>query len=278
MSETDRYFLGIGDFSRFTMLSVRMLRHYDERGLLTPDHIDPYNGYRFYSPAQLRVAGRIRGLRDVGCGIAQIAELLPLFEDVDALRDLLEDHGRSLAATAAKIADQQALLNTILNQIKETAMSITVETRTIPALNQIALRRTVANYHAEGALWGEFSNTLKSPGSPLTMAQLGPRFGATFYDTDYRETDIDMAVWCEYAGETTPDEPLSRLCLGEQLVAWATLYGSYEGTAAVCEAIGAWIADQGLSLAGPMFNIYIVGPSQDPNPDNWVTEINYPVA
>ena len=278
MSETDRYFLGIGDFSRFTMLSIRMLRHYDERGLLVPDHIDPHNGYRFYSPRQLKVAGRIRGLRDVGCGIAQIAELLPLFEDVDSLRTLLQDHARSLDAAATKIADQQALLSTILNQIKESAMSITVETRTLPAISQIALRRRVADYHAEGDLWGEFSAALKSPDSPVTMSQLGPGFGATFYDTDYRETDIDMAVWCEYRGEATPPAPLSRLAVAECRVAWATLYGSYEGTGAVCEAIGAWIADQGLKLAGPMFNLYLVGPSQDPNPDNWVTEINYPVA
>ncbi len=28
--------LGIGDFSRYAGLSVRMLRHYDERGLLAP--------------------------------------------------------------------------------------------------------------------------------------------------------------------------------------------------------------------------------------------------
>jgi len=31
-------------------------------------------------------------------------------------------------------------------------------------------------------------------------------------------------------------------------------------------------------LAGPMFNIYLVGPSQDPNPDNWVTEVNFSIA
>ena len=277
MSETDQYMLGIGEFSRFTTLSVRMLRHYDERGLLIPDHIDPFNGYRFYSPSQLKVAGRIRGLRDVGCGIAQIAELLPLFDDVDTLKTLLQDHGRSLEAAAAKIADQQALLSTILNQIKESAMSITVETRTIPAMNQIALRRTVNNYHAEGVLWGEFSGALMAL-DPTLMSRLGPRFGATFFDTDYRETDIDMSVWAECSPNIAVTDPLNTLFVGEQKVAWATLYGSYEGTSAVCEAIGTWISDQGLSLAGPMFNIYIVGPSQDPNPDNWVTEINFPVA
>jgi DNA-binding transcriptional MerR regulator len=277
MSNTEQYFLGIGDFSRFTLLSVRMLRHYDERGLLVPDYVDPANGYRFYSPGQLKVAGRIRALRDVGCGITQITELLPLFFDADAVRAKLEEHGHSLEVAAQKIADQQALLSTILNQIKESDMSITVETRTLPALTMVALRETIADYHSEGELWAQFSEQLKTPGSQW-MSHLGPRFGATFYDSDYRESDIDMAVWAEYSGDQTPPAPVTLVTAQEQQVAYATLYGSYEGTAAVCEAIGTWIAAQGLTPTGPMFNLYIIGPSQDPNPDNWVTEINYPVA
>ena len=43
----------IGEFSRLAMVSVRMLRHYDEIGLLTPNTVDPYTGYRYYSAGQL---------------------------------------------------------------------------------------------------------------------------------------------------------------------------------------------------------------------------------
>jgi len=46
----------------------------------------------------------------------------------------------------------------------------------------------------------------------------------------------------------------------------------------VCAAIGAWIAEHGYTPDGPMFNIYVVGPTDDPNPANWVTDINYPIA
>ena len=84
-SESD-HLLRIGDFSRFTTLSVRMLRHYDQVGLLVPVHVDPSSGYRFYGPNQVRTASRIRTLRDAGCGIGQIAELLPLFDRTEELR------------------------------------------------------------------------------------------------------------------------------------------------------------------------------------------------
>jgi effector-binding domain-containing protein len=56
------------------------------------------------------------------------------------------------------------------------------------------------------------------------------------------------------------------------------LYGSFDGMSAVAEAIGEWIASHGHTLAGPMFNLYVVGPSEDPNPEHWVTEANYPIA
>jgi len=277
MSETDAtYLLGIGDFSRLAMLSVRMLRHYDQRGLLVPAHTDPFNGYRFYAPTQLRTAGRIRALRDAGCGIDQIAQLLPLFGNTAALRTALTEHAASLTAAAQQIAHQQSLLDTICQQLEEPAMSYPVEQRTIPARRVLSLRRTVANYHAEGELWGEFARLTMPEGKGL--GPFGQTFGATFFDPDFKEAYVDMAVWGELTKEVAPPAGCVVADLPAQQVAAATMYGSYEQTGAVCQAIGTWIADHGYTLAGPMFNIYLVGPSQDPNPDNWVTEVNFPIA
>ena len=45
--------LKIGEFSKLTNISVRMLHHYDEIGLLKPIKIDAQNGYRFYSVSQV---------------------------------------------------------------------------------------------------------------------------------------------------------------------------------------------------------------------------------
>ena len=49
----------IGEFSKLSRISIRMLRHYDEIGLLVPEHIDPWTGYRQYAAAQLLTASRI---------------------------------------------------------------------------------------------------------------------------------------------------------------------------------------------------------------------------
>lgn len=39
----------IGDFSKLSMLSIRMLRHYDGLGLLTPEKTNAFTGYRYYA-------------------------------------------------------------------------------------------------------------------------------------------------------------------------------------------------------------------------------------
>ena len=41
----------IGEVSRATGLSKDTLHFYDKIGLLSPDHVDPQNGYRYYSLA-----------------------------------------------------------------------------------------------------------------------------------------------------------------------------------------------------------------------------------
>ena len=58
--------LKIGDFSRLARISVRMLRHYDEIGLLAPSETDCFTGYRYYDESQLAIAYRITALRDMG--------------------------------------------------------------------------------------------------------------------------------------------------------------------------------------------------------------------
>ena len=39
--------LKIGDFSKLSRVSIRMLRHYDEIGLLAPGKVDAFTGYCF---------------------------------------------------------------------------------------------------------------------------------------------------------------------------------------------------------------------------------------
>ncbi|WP_312373120.1 MerR family transcriptional regulator, partial [Lachnoclostridium sp.] len=77
--------LRIGDFSKLSRISIRMLRHYDEIGLLVPENIDVLTNYRYYSECQLPIADRITALKDMGFSLASILEILKNYEDSKAL-------------------------------------------------------------------------------------------------------------------------------------------------------------------------------------------------
>ena len=73
--------LKIGEFSKLSRVSIRMLRYCDAIGLLKPAETDRFTDYRYYSEAQLPVVCRITALRDMGFPLADVRALLPVYGD-----------------------------------------------------------------------------------------------------------------------------------------------------------------------------------------------------
>jgi DNA-binding transcriptional MerR regulator len=65
----------IGELSRRTGISVRMLRFYEEEGLLRPSR--RMSGYRDYGPLEEQLARRIRMFSNAGLKLDSIRTLLP---------------------------------------------------------------------------------------------------------------------------------------------------------------------------------------------------------
>jgi DNA-binding transcriptional MerR regulator len=68
--------LKISEFARACNVSTQTLRYYDAEGILSPDVIDPYSGYRYYSPDKIEVFRRIQTYKDAGFALDEIKELL----------------------------------------------------------------------------------------------------------------------------------------------------------------------------------------------------------
>ena len=109
--------LKIGDFSKLSRISIRMLRHYDELGLLTPETIDPFTGYRYYSEAQLFAAGRISALKDMGFKLCDAAEVLRCWEDREALEGCLLAQRELSRLRPKEAAKRLRLLDTALERL-----------------------------------------------------------------------------------------------------------------------------------------------------------------
>jgi len=69
----------IGAVARATGASARLLRYYEEQGLLQPTRLP--SGYREYGPADIAAVRNIRSLLAAGLPIRVIAEVLPCICD-----------------------------------------------------------------------------------------------------------------------------------------------------------------------------------------------------
>jgi len=102
--------LNIGEFARLGQVSPRMLRHYDETGLLKPSRVDSQTGYRSYEVAQLGRLHRLLALRDLGLSLEQIQPMLDDDPSVEQLRGMLR---LRQAQIEREVTDEQARLRRV---------------------------------------------------------------------------------------------------------------------------------------------------------------------
>jgi DNA-binding transcriptional MerR regulator len=109
--------LTIGELVRRTGVSHRLLRHYEEQGLLTSDRTA--GGHRLYAPSAVEAVRRIRVLLDAGLPTRVIRQIAPCFDDAGAridacVAELLRAHAHKLQERMAELAAQRSLVLTLL--------------------------------------------------------------------------------------------------------------------------------------------------------------------
>jgi DNA-binding transcriptional MerR regulator len=104
--------LRIGEFAQLARVSIKMLRHYDEIGLLVPAHVDPVTGYRSYTLDQVERVHRIVALRELGFSLGDVGRLIagPGSAYREALGSLRDEVERRIANDRARIAAIDASL------------------------------------------------------------------------------------------------------------------------------------------------------------------------
>ncbi|MDE6620499.1 MAG: MerR family transcriptional regulator [Lachnospiraceae bacterium] len=80
----------IGEFSKMTGMPISVLRHYDKEGLLCPDYVDHFSGYRYYSADQIRQVHKIELLKGGGLSLKEIKDILRNADDNKLIKDILE--------------------------------------------------------------------------------------------------------------------------------------------------------------------------------------------
>lgn len=111
----------IGELTKRTGVPTRMLRYYEEQGLITPRRLD--NGYREYDDYLVNRVRKIRGLLDSGIPTRIIGDMLPCLNDTEAtvvadpdpeLRELLVEQRDKMAERISFLEQNRAALTRYL--------------------------------------------------------------------------------------------------------------------------------------------------------------------
>ena len=276
----------IGDFSKFSQVSIKMLRHYDRLGLLRPARIDPATSYRYYSADQLPRLNRILALRDLGFTLQQIAALL---DDVPAeqIRGMLK---LKQAELEQQMQDGQQRLEHIaarLRQIEREGRPYAADVivRRIEPQLMATLRQVVAVADDIQCLFEEVEiyvahHDARAERPPLTV----------YHDGEYRERDLDVEVAIPLKRRIpVVDRIRVRELPGCDTMACLVHAGSYDTIGTASGALLAWSEANGYQIAGPSREVYLRFSADDleialPPPylahdaADWVTELQLPLA
>ncbi|MCX7772529.1 MAG: MerR family transcriptional regulator [Clostridia bacterium] len=264
----------IGDFSKLTQVSVRMLRYYDEQGLLKPTTVDSFTGYRFYSASQISRLHRIMALRDMGFLTVEIASILDEGLPDNAVKDRLQLKIKEIGEAIVHQKEKLRRLESFVQSLEtESGVKMEVVLKNVPSYKVIGLREIIPAYNAEGMLWQKLGAYVGKNRIPCGS----PSF-AIYHDGEYREADVDVEV---VMGVEKPVEAGDGFSYRETeavpVMATIMVPGPYEGIGAAYESLAKWIEENGYRMAGLCRQVSHKGPWNEKEPKQYLAEIQIPV-
>jgi DNA-binding transcriptional MerR regulator len=262
--------LTIGEFSRITHLSIKTLRRYHEAGLLEPAHVDRQTGYRYYSVDQVPTAQVIHRFRELGMPVREVGELVAV-TDPDA--------------RAALIAHHLERLETQLDQTRAAAVALRRLLQPDPAPLEVHRRRTEAATVAAVRDVVDLSDVLAWYDS--AMSELDAVLGAVgtvrtgppggLYDNELFTEERGAMVAYIPVADPPSHGAVTPLIIPAIDLATTIHRGPHDDIDVTYAALGTYVSQQALQIAGPVREIYHAGPRDTDDSSAWRTEIGWPI-
>ena len=267
--------LKIGEFSKMMQVTVKTLRHYEQKGLLLPDEVDEWTGYRYYSIDQMQKLQDIRDLQRLGFSLEEIKDLYEEDSHTPSIRQLTE----KIKETEIQLKQLIARRNQLLDWRDSRKEMKTMEKFSIQSLPEIIVashREVIPNYEALGPLCYEKIGP--------EMQRLGckcPLPGYCFtmnHNKEYTPTNIDIE-YCEQVEEMGTDSAIIQFkrlpavpkafCM-KHVGPYKRFYDSF------IEAFR-YMEEQGYKIAGQPRTCYIDGAWNQDDPEKWLSVIQIPI-
>lgn len=263
----------IGEFSKMSKTTVKALRYYDETGLLKPEQVDPFTGYRFYTTRQLLTVHHIQSLRQVGLSIDEILLVL----SGQHLADQLKRRRRELLAELAERQDQLSRIDFMLQCQEDFSMSYVATIKEVPQCIVYSKKFTAPSYDAYFHLIPAIGEQVMKQYPDLKCAS--PAYCYIVYlDGEYRERDIHVEL-CEAVTELRENFDDITFKEAPAITALSVMHkGPYSKLREAYAFALKWIEDNGYQTTDLARESYIDGIWNKETEDDWLTELQFPIV
>lgn len=271
----------IGDFSRIARVSCRLLRYYDEIGLLKPATTDRDSGYRYYSAAQLSQLNRILVLKELGLSLDEVVQFMQSKASASQLRDLLQLRRADIERTLADEQERLRQLDTRIAQIDADGQldADDVIVRADTAQWLLSTRQIVPSFAAARAVIGAVVRAGKKRIPPENLGPLIAIAHAPEFEPDRLDVEVGYVVRTPMTGDIK-DPDGTKLTLRElpaaTRLATCVRVGLPENAHLITSKIGAFVEANGYRLSGPSRELFLQSPRLDRMAES-VVEMQFPI-
>jgi len=263
--------LAIGDFSRATHLSVKMLRHYHEIGLLQPVDVDSDTGYRRYATEQIVTAQIIHRFRDLDMPLKDIQIVLRA-PDLETRNRVIANHLDRLESGLARTHEAVTSLRELLDHPQA---NVPIDHRRLAAAPAAVISDIVDKADAlawyRGAI-GELTATL----SAQDISPAGPAGGV--FETELFTEDRGRAtIFLPCDPVPQPIGRVNATVIPPAELATIVHSGPHSDMDRTYGVLASYVTQHALAVDGPIREYYLVGPSETRDDSLWKTEVGWPI-
>ncbi|GHO60490.1 MerR family transcriptional regulator [Ktedonobacter robiniae] len=272
----------IGEFSQIARVSGRLLRYYDEIGLLRPQSIDPETGYRYYSARQLPRLNRILVLKELGLSLEHIARLLDQETSVEEIRGMLTLRKAQIEQSVQEEMERLRIVESRLQQIDTHGQmqEPDVILKAVPATPFLGRRDVLPGMDAIQHLVRRIAMTVPARMGHHNLGHLTVIIHSPLYDP--AALDVEVGYLLLGKGPQSlelPEEEVLTLRTLPAVETMATLahVGRVSDTHQSSGALATWMEHHGWQMNGAGRELLIQLP-QSQEQDEAVVEIQLPVT
>ena len=271
----------IGEFSNLSGLSINTLHHYNEVGILKPEQVDKFTGYRYYSALQLVTVNKIMALKDAGFSLGEIAQILYSGPSSNSIISMLEDKAEILEQA---LKNEAKRLNRLRNNI------FLIKNGGVPIMNEITIKRVEpiliaatrkkinkGDFEETGKMWSAVNSFIDKAEIRRTIPCMILFYNSTWNFEISESWDIEIAepvTKCVVSNDTVKVYELPAV----DKMACVVHHGSFNTIGETYKAISQWIEKNNYKISGPVREIYHKGEWVTNNPEEYITELQLPLT